>query len=86
MRTLIAAAALLTSLSPGLALAQQAPQLTTYKTISSAACSPDRTVWIDPRTRTYYVRGDALYGKTRPGGYNCLKQVEAAGYRRAAAQ
>ena len=65
-----------------IALAQQTPTtLTLYKTAGSAACSDDRTVWIDPRTRTYYVKGDELYAKTKPGGYNCRKQAEAAGYR-----
>ena len=62
-----------------LALAQQA-HLTLYKTVSSAACS-DETVWIDPRTQTYYRKGERLYGKTAPGGYNCRQQAEAAGYR-----
>lgn len=84
MRVLVAAAAVLTS---GLAFAQQAPApLTLYKTASSAACSGDQTVWIAPETRTYYVRGDPLYGKTRPGGYNCRTQAEAAGYRPARAR
>jgi hypothetical protein len=78
MRLLVATAAMLTS---SLAVAQQAPApLTLYKTVSSAACSGDQTIWADPKTRTYYVRGEPLYGKTRPGGYNCQKQAEAAGY------
>lgn len=80
------AAAFLVVIS-GAALAQTAPMtLTPYKTISSAACSPDRTVWIDPATKTYYIKGDALYGKTKPGGYNCQKTAEAAGYRAAGAR
>ena len=78
MRPLVAAAVVLTS---SLALAQQAPkEMTLYKTVSSAACEGDQTVWADPRTRTFYVRGEPLYGKTAPGGYNCRKQAEAAGY------
>jgi hypothetical protein len=71
----------------GAALAQTAPmKLTLYKTVSSAACSPDRTVWIDPATKTYYGKGDGLYGKTKPGGYNCQKTAEAAGYHTAGAR
>jgi hypothetical protein len=79
MRVLVASAVLLTS---SFAQAQQPPaHLTLYKTASSAACTGDETVWIDPKTGVYYVRGEALYGKTRPGGYNCRRQAEAAGYR-----
>jgi hypothetical protein len=78
MRALAATAALL---SAGVALAQEPPaHLTLYKTVSSAACSGDETVWLAPATHTYYVRGEPLYGKTRPGGYNCRKQADAAGY------
>lgn len=85
MRRSLAAAFLV--VMSGAALAQTAPMtLTPYKTISSAACSPDRTVWIDPSTKTYYRRGDPLYGKTRPGGYNCEKTAEAAGYHAPAAR
>jgi hypothetical protein len=79
-------AAILVSAMPGLAPAQQPrPHLTLYKTASSAACS-DQTVWVDPKTQTYYLRGERLYGKTRPGGYNCRQQAEAAGYRAATAR
>lgn len=78
MRVLVATVIVLTS---GLALAQEGPaHLTLYKTVSSAACEGDQTIWADPRTHTYYVRGEPLYGKTSPGGYNCRKQAEAAGY------
>jgi hypothetical protein len=71
---------------PGRAPGQQPhPHLTLYKTASSAACS-DETVWIDPKTATYYRRGERLYGKTAPGGYNCRQQAEAAGYRAAKAR
>ena len=70
--------AILLGMPASLALAQQA-HLTLYKTVSSAACS-DETVWIDPKTQTYYRKGERLYGKTTPGGYNCRKQAEAAGY------
>lgn len=64
-----------------MALAQQAPaNLTLYKTVSAAACDDDQTVWIDPKTKTYYRKGDGLYAKTSPGGYNCRKLAEAAGY------
>lgn len=81
MRLLVASAVLLTS---SVAQAQQAPaHLTLYKTASSAACTGDQTVWIDPKTGIYYVKGEAPYGKTRPGGYNCRQQAEAAGYRSA---
>jgi hypothetical protein len=68
---------------PGLALAQNAapPQtLTLYKNANSAACSGDATVWVDPQTRIYYVKGDRLFGKTPRGGYNCSRQAAAAGY------
>ena len=70
---------------PGVALAQQAPanpppQLTLYKTAGSAACSDDATVWVDPETRIYYLKGDKFFGKTKRGGYNCRKHADAAGY------
>jgi hypothetical protein len=79
-------AAMILAAVPGRAPGQQPhPHLTLYKTASSAACS-DETVWIDPKTATYYLRGARLYGKTRPGGYNCRRQAEAAGYRAATAR
>lgn len=79
MRMLIAAAIVMTS---SVAFAQQMPgPLTLYKTVSSAACSDDQTVWADPEARIYYLKGDPLYGKTKRGGYNCRKQADAAGYR-----
>jgi hypothetical protein len=67
------------------ALAQQTPtkppaKLTLYKTSDSAACSGDATVWLDPDTRVYYLKGDKFFGKTKRGGYNCRKQADAAGY------
>lgn len=76
----------LLALTPSAALAQQAspapaPRLTLYKTVSSAACTGDTTVWLDPAAHVYYVKGDKLYGKTGRGGYNCRKQADAAGYR-----
>jgi hypothetical protein len=74
------------AMMPGVALAQQAPAtpppaVTLYKTPGSAACSDDATVWVDPETRVYHLKGDKLFGKTRRGGYNCRKHAEAAGYR-----
>jgi hypothetical protein len=71
---------------PCVALAQQTPakppaNLTLYKTAGSAACSDDATVWVDPETRIYYLKGDRLFGKTKRGGYNCRRQADAAGYR-----
>jgi hypothetical protein len=76
----LAASAVL--LAASLAQAQEPPaHLTLYKSASSAACSGDQTVWIDPKTHLYYVRHEALYGKVRRGGFNCRKQAEAAGYR-----
>jgi len=80
MRTLIATLIVLTS---SVTLAQQTTtaKLTLYKTADSAACSGDQPVWIDPETHLYHLKGDALYGKTKRGGYNCRKQADAAGYR-----
>jgi hypothetical protein len=70
------------TITASVALAQQTPtKLTLYKTASSAACSGGQTVWVDPDTKTYYPKGDKLYGKTKHGGYNCRKQADAAGYR-----
>jgi hypothetical protein len=71
---------------PSVALAQQTPakppaKLTPYRTIDSAACSGDATVWVDSAARVYYLKGDKLFGKTKRGGYNCRKQADAAGYR-----
>jgi hypothetical protein len=70
---------------PGIALAQQTPatspsKLTLYKTADSAACSGDVTVWVDPDTLAYYVKGEKFFGKTKRGGYSCRKQADAAGY------
>jgi hypothetical protein len=79
-------AALLVGISASLALAEPARPLTLYKNVSSAACSDDQPVWVDPKTQTYYLRGDRLYGKTQPGGYNCRRQAEAAGYHAAGAR
>jgi hypothetical protein len=74
-------------LGPWVALAEETPpKLTLYKTASAAACSGDDTVWVDPAARTYYVKGEKLYGKTGAGGYNCRRQADAAGYRRAGAR
>jgi hypothetical protein len=88
MRTLLA---ILIAIVPSATLGQQTPanppaKVTLYKTADSAACSGDVAVWVDPNTRVYYLKGDKLFGKTRPGGYNCRKQVEAAGYRAAKSQ
>ncbi|MBX6367424.1 MAG: hypothetical protein IRZ04_05545 [Rhodospirillales bacterium] len=74
------------TMAAGIAAAQETPAkppraVSLYKTADSAACSDDVTVWVDPERRLYYVKGDPLYGKTRPGGYNCRRHVEAAGYR-----
>jgi hypothetical protein len=71
---------------PSVALAQQTPakppaKLTPYRTIDSAACSGDATVWVDSAARVYYLKGDKPFGKTKRGGYNCRKQADAAGYR-----
>jgi hypothetical protein len=71
---------------PSAALGQQTPakppaKVTLYKTADSAACSGDVAVWVDPETQTYHLKGDMLFGKTRRGGYNCRKHVEAAGYK-----
>ena len=71
---------------PSVALAQQTPakppaKLTFYKTIDSAACSGDATVWVDSEAHVYYLKGDKFFGKTKRGGYNCRKQADAAGYR-----
>jgi hypothetical protein len=66
-----------------LAFAEEAKlpaKLTLYKTVSSAACEGDATVWVDPATRVYHLKGDKLFGNTKLGGYNCRKQADAAGY------
>jgi hypothetical protein len=83
MRRLLAMVIVMVS---SVALAQQTPtkppaKLTLYKTSDSAACSGDATVWLDPETQLYYLKGDKFFGKTRRGGYNCRKQADAAGYR-----
>jgi hypothetical protein len=87
MRFLVAS---FVALAPAAVLAQApekpAAKVTLYKTASSAACSGDVAVWVDPDARLYYLKGDKLFGKTRHGGYNCRKQVEAAGYRAAKPQ
>ncbi len=80
MRNLVASIIVMAS-GVELAAQEQPPKLTLYKTAVSAACSSDETVWIDPETRTYYLKGDRLYGQTKRGGYNCRKQAEAAGFR-----
>ena len=75
--------AIVTVMMPGLALAQATKPLgtlTLYKNANSAACSGDATVWVDPQTHLYYVKGERLFGKTPRGGYNCSRQAEAAGY------
>jgi hypothetical protein len=77
--------AVLLSTMPWNAPAQQtpanpAPNVTLYKTAASAACSGEPTVWVDPETRRYHLKGDPAFGKTRRGGYNCQKHAEAAGY------
>jgi hypothetical protein len=83
MRELIA---IILVIMPTVGLAQETPskppaKLTLYKTVSSAACSGDVAVWIDPETRVYYLKGDKFFGKTTRGGYNCRNQADAAGYR-----
>jgi hypothetical protein len=71
---------------PSIGLAEVMPanppaKLTLYKTADSAACTGDVAVWLDPGARVYYLKGDRSFGKTKPGGYNCRKQADAAGYR-----
>jgi hypothetical protein len=86
MKALFAMLAL--AMLPGAALAQEKaakapPKVTLYKTADSAACPPDVAVWVDPARRLYYVKGDPLLGKTKPGGWNCRRNAEAAGYQAA---
>jgi hypothetical protein len=50
---------------PSVALAQQTPakppaKLTPYRTIDSAACSGDATVWVDSAARVYYLCVETL--------------------------
>jgi hypothetical protein len=83
MRILLSVVIIMVS---SVALAQQTPtkppaKLTLYKTSDAAACSGDATVWLDPQTQVYYLKGDKFFGKTNRGGYNCRKQADAAGYR-----
>ena len=70
--------------SAGAALADDAkkpaPGVALFKTADSAACAPDIAVWVDPVRRLYYVKGDPQFRNTKPGGWNCRKHVEAAGY------
>jgi hypothetical protein len=76
-------AVLLTLLAGAAAAEESARAITLYKTAGSAACSRDVTVWLDPATRVFYLKGEKGYGKTARGGYNCRRQAEAAGYRAA---
>jgi hypothetical protein len=84
MRLIAVFVATMPGLEPGHGFAQTAAKppetLTLYKNANSAACSNDATVWVDPQTRLYYVKGDRMFGKTARGGYNCSRQAEAAGY------
>jgi hypothetical protein len=74
-------ASLIVMLSSAALAEQTRANLTLYKTASSAACSDDETVWVDPKTQTFYLKGHTHYAKTNPGGYSCRKQAVAAGYR-----
>jgi hypothetical protein len=83
MRILIA---IILVIMPSVGRAQETPtkppaKLTLYKTVGSAACSDDVAVWVDPKARVYYLKGDKFFGKTSRGGYNCRKPADAAGYR-----
>ncbi len=84
MKLVAMVVATMPGIGPDIALAQTAARpadtLTLYKNANSAACSNDATVWVDPQTRLYYVKGDRMFGKTPRGGYNCSRQAEAAGY------
>ena len=44
-------------------------------------CQGDVVLWLDLRTKTWYYKGQRLYGNTKQGAYVCQKEAEAAGAR-----
>jgi len=45
-------------------------------------CPDDQVVWLDFRTRRYYLAGQKLYGLGDNGSYVCRKEAVASGFRR----
>lgn len=70
----------LVGLLPCAAAAADAPQYPT-KAEAEERCPGQVVVWLDPQTRTYYYRGQDLYGSTKSGGYVCERDVKGAGYK-----
>ena len=61
-----------------------APSRASARIVSSPSalrCGYEPPVWVNTRTHVFHQKGDALYGKTKHGGYLCPKDALAAGYR-----
>ena len=46
---------------------------------AQAHCPGDATVWVNPRSKAYHLKGTRYYGHTRSGAYMCRKDADAGG-------
>jgi hypothetical protein len=57
------------------------PLLFPYEQQAQQHCPGDDVVWADAVLRSYNVKGERWYGRTKSGAYLCLRDAERAGYR-----
>ena len=43
------------------------------------SCPGDAVVWVNPRSRAYHLQGDAFFGRTKRGKFECRKAADAEG-------
>ncbi len=46
---------------------------------AQAHCPGDATVWVNPRSKAYHLKGTRYYGHTRSGAYMCRRDADAGG-------
>jgi hypothetical protein len=51
----------------------------TAMTMMPSCHHDDPLVWVDPKTKTYYVKGSSKYGQGKSGNYACKSVAVAAG-------
>jgi hypothetical protein len=61
--------------------APAAPAAAQYKTEAEAKgkCGADVVVWVNTSTKVYHYAGNADYGKTKKGAFECEKEAAASG-------
>lgn len=53
-----------------------------YEIQAQRHCPADTVVWVNFRSRTYYVKGQRRYGRGLDGSFVCRGEARDSGYRR----